>query len=84
MTGIKGRVIRAGAPVTGAYVSLTGASGDFVNEQRTLEEGSFLFHLSPGKWTVSWTAPGEVGKQKEVDLQEGQVADLELEISAAS
>jgi len=81
LTVLKGRVIREGTPVDGAYVRLIGPAGEFVNEQRTLEEGAFIFHLAPGAWTLDWTAPGRTGSQKTVELADGQVAELDLEIS---
>lgn len=80
MTLLKGIVVEEGRPVDGAYVRLLGPSGEFVNEQRTLEEGAFIFHLAPGTWTLDWTAPGRSWSQQKVDLEEGQTADLELEL----
>ncbi|MGI8427200.1 MAG: DUF1416 domain-containing protein [Actinomycetota bacterium] len=81
MTVLKGRVVQGGSPVEGAYVRLIGPAGEFVNEQRTLEEGTFIFHLAPGAWTLDWTAPGRAGAQQTVELTAGQIADLDLEIS---
>lgn len=80
MTLLKGIVVQDGKPVDGAYVRLLGPSGEFVNEQRTLEGGSFLFHLAPGTWTLDWTAPGRNWSQKSVELEDGQTADLQLEL----
>lgn len=80
MTLLRGTVVEGGEPVNGAYVRLLGPSGEFVNEQRTLEAGSFLFHLAPGSWTLDWTAPGRAWTQQTVELEEGQTADLELEL----
>lgn len=82
LTLLKGTVVEDGKPVDGAYVRLLGPSGEFVNEQRTLEEGSFLFHLAPGTWTLDWTVPGRRWVQQEVQLEEGQTTDLQLEAPA--
>lgn len=82
MTLLKGTVVDQGKPVSGAYVRLLGPSGEFVNEQRTLEEGSFLFHLAAGTWTLDWTAPGKSWNQKEVRLEDGQTTDVQLEVPA--
>lgn len=80
MTLLKGTVVRDGEPVNGAYVRLLGPSGEFVNEQRTLEEGTFVFHVAPGAWTLDWTAPGRGWTQKVIELESGQTAELKLEI----
>jgi hypothetical protein len=46
-------VVRAGAePVSGAYVRLLDATGEFTAEVVTSEAGQFRFFAAPGKWTL--------------------------------
>ena len=68
-------VVRAGdAPAPRAYVQVRNRDGDFVGEVRTDDEGWYVLHLVPGRWTiVSWLAgSGEAREDIEVgggDLQ---------------
>ncbi|MDA0563701.1 DUF1416 domain-containing protein [Streptomonospora sp. S1-112] len=49
---IQGVVRRGGVPLSGAYARLLDASGDFVGEVATGEEGTFRFFAADGAWKV--------------------------------
>jgi hypothetical protein len=80
---LHGRVVRAGRPVEGAYVQLIGPSGDFTAEVRTDESGRFLFYPVPGHWRLLGVVPGGVQVEREVDLDDGQNADVDLPVDRA-
>ncbi len=69
-TVITGTVTAAGQPVSGAYVRLLDATGEFTAEVVTSEEGVFRFFAAPGKWTVR--ALSRIGDgQTEVSAERG-------------
>lgn len=70
---IKGLVTRADKPVGGAYVRLTGPSGDFVSEQYTQDEGEFAFYVAEGSWTLEVRAAGAPTATQTVDVAKGEV-----------
>ena len=76
---IRGRVTRQGRPLEGAYLSLQGASGEFVGGIRTDETGRFQFHAAPGPWTLEVQVAGGSQMQR-VTLARG--GDQELEVEA--
>ncbi|HEY0448995.1 DUF1416 domain-containing protein [Actinophytocola sp.] len=47
-----GKVTADGAPVSGAYVRLLDASGEFTAEVVSSKDGDFRFFAAPGQWTV--------------------------------
>lgn len=52
-TVITGTVVSGvGSPVSGAYVRLLDATGEFTAEVVTSAEGDFRFFAAPGRWTV--------------------------------
>jgi hypothetical protein len=51
-TVISGVVQAAGSPVSGAYVRLLDATGEFTAEVVTSPAGQFRFFAAPGTWTV--------------------------------
>ena len=55
---VRGQVTRQGRPLEGAYVSLKGASEEFVGGIRTDETGRFQFYAAPGAWTLDVQAVG--------------------------
>ena len=61
---IQGRVLRSGNPVSGAYVRLLDATGEFTAEVVTSPEGEFRFFAAPGDWKLRSLAP--VGKGERV------------------
>jgi len=75
---ISGNVTRQGRPLEGAYVSLKGASGEFVGGIRTDETGRFQFYAAPGSWTLEVQVAG--GRQRRVlTLAPGDNRQLEVE-----
>ena len=78
---LHGRVIRRGTPVEGAYVQLVGPSGDFTAEVRTDESGRFLFYPVAGHWRLLGVVPGGVQVELEVDLDDGDNADVDLAVN---
>lgn len=79
-TVLEGRVVRGEEPLVGVYVRLLGPSGEFVSERRTLEDGAFRFHVSPGVWTIRWLAPGGEAGERAVEASEGQVSNVPIEV----
>jgi hypothetical protein len=51
-TVIQGVVEAAGQPVSGAFVRLLDAHGEFTAEVVTSATGAFRFFAAPGAWTV--------------------------------
>jgi len=49
---IRGTITKSGKPLGGAYVRLTGPSGEFVAEVYTKDEGDYTFFVADGSWTV--------------------------------
>ncbi len=76
---IRGRVTRQGRPLEGAYLSLLGASGEFVGGIRTDETGGFQFYAAPGSWTLEVQVAG--GRQRQ-RLTLGRGDDQQLEVEA--
>jgi Protein of unknown function (DUF1416) len=72
-SAIVGSVTKQGQPLGGAYVRLTGPSGEFVSEQYTKDEGKFTFFVAPGSWTVEIKAAGAETATKTVDVDVAEV-----------
>jgi hypothetical protein len=70
---IQGRVLRAGAPVSGAYVRLLDSAGEFTAEVPTSATGHFRFFAGDGNWTLD----------RAVHAARGSVAEVEVELEAA-
>ena len=79
---IQGRVLRAGAPVSGAYVRLLDAAGEFTAEVPTSATGHFRFFAGDGSWTLRTLAPG-AKLDRVVRAARGSVAEVEVELEAA-
>jgi Protein of unknown function (DUF1416) len=79
---IQGVVARDGAPVGGAYARLLDGSGEFTAEVPTNDEGEFRFYAAPGTWTVRVLAPRASTVDRRVVASVGQVAELEVALSA--
>ncbi|HYS03519.1 MAG TPA: DUF1416 domain-containing protein [Candidatus Eisenbacteria bacterium] len=75
---IRGRVTRQGRPLEGAYLSLQGASGEFVGGIRTDETGRFQFYAAPGAWTLAVQVAGS-SQTHPVTLVRGDDRELEVE-----
>ena len=81
---IYGAVTRAGRPVEGAYVRLTGSQDEFVAEVRTAENGEFKFWAVPGEWRVSCLAQGEDRLEQAVSLALKASAEVTFELGRAA
>jgi carboxypeptidase family protein len=80
MGTIYGMAWHEGKPAEGVQVKLVGPGGDVAGEARTIEDGSFKFDVSPGTWTVHWTALGGETEEGQVEVPEGEDAEVELEV----
>jgi len=76
---VAGSVIRQGHPLEGAYVTLRGASGDFVGGIRTDETGRFQFYAAPGRWTLEVQVPGG-SRTRDLTLQRADNQQVEVEV----
>jgi protocatechuate 3,4-dioxygenase beta subunit len=79
---IQGRVLKAGAPVAGAYVRLLDAGGEFTAEVPTSATGHFRFFAGDGRWTLRTLAPG-ASTDRAVVASIGDVAEVDVELEAA-
>ena len=79
---IQGRVLRAGAPVSGAYVRLLDSAGEFTAEVPTSATGHFRVFAGDGNWTLRTLAPG-AKLDRAVHAARGSVAEVEVELEAA-
>ncbi|HEX6326673.1 MAG TPA: DUF1416 domain-containing protein [Jiangellaceae bacterium] len=77
---ISGVVRRGGAAVSGAYVRLLDASGEFAAEVPTDGTGQFRFFAAPGTWTVRTLAAGAEPVDRAVVAQHGVVAEVEVAV----
>ena len=59
---IQGTVRLGDEPVSGAFVRLLDASGEFTAEVVTSESGGFRFFAVPGSWTVRALSVAGVGQ----------------------
>ena len=79
---IQGRVLRGGAPVSGAYVRLLDSGGEFTAEVPTSATGHVRFFAGDGAWTLRTLAPGAQADRKVV-ASRGNVAEIDVELEAA-
>ena len=79
---VQGRVLRGGAPVSGAYVRLLDASGEFTAEVPTSATGNFRFFAGDGTWTLRALAPG-ASVDRTVRAARGNVVELDIELQSA-
>jgi len=79
---IQGRVLRDGAPVSGAYVRLLDSAGEFTAEVPTSATGHFRFFAGDGSWTLRTLAPGTT-VDRVVKAARGSVVELEIELASA-
>ncbi|MQA24875.1 MAG: DUF1416 domain-containing protein [Micromonosporaceae bacterium] len=78
-TVIAGTVVADGGPVSGAYVRLLDATGEFTAEVVTSGEGAFRFFAAPGTWTVRALSRAGNG-DAEVSVERG-VNQVELAVA---
>ena len=79
---IQGRVLRAGVPVSGAYVRLLDSTGEFTAEVPTSATGHFRFFAGDGSWTLRTMAPG-AKVDRPVVAARGSVLEVDVELEAA-
>lgn len=83
---IQGQVLRAGdgegdrEPVSGAYVRLLDASGEFTAEVPTSATGHFRFFAGDGAWTLRALAPKAEVAERKVFARTGEVAEVALTV----
>jgi hypothetical protein len=80
-TVIQGLVYEGSSPVSGGYVRLLDAGGEFTAEVVTSATGQFRFFARPGSWTVR-VVPGSGHGPAEaaVDVAAGQISELRLTV----
>lgn len=69
---IHGRVLRAGDPVEGAYITLNQGES-FIAERRTGPDGAYEFHTTPGDWVLVCRASGAEPVRREVGAEAGEL-----------
>jgi hypothetical protein len=79
-TAIRGLVRRQGRPFEGAYLSLSGGSGEFVGEVRSDAEGRFELYAGPGDWTLTCLVTGAGRKTQQLTLKLGEQHQMEFEV----
>ena len=78
---IQGTVVKAGAPVGGAYVRLLDGTGEFTAEVQTSATGVFRFFAAPGDWTLRTLAPRQT-VDTPVTAVKGQAVEATVQIPA--
>jgi len=79
-TAIRGRVRRQEEPVEGAYLTLKGASGEFVGEVRSDALGRFQLFAAPGEWTITCLVPGAIDRSEALTLRSGDEKEIDFEV----
>ena len=77
---VQGVVLRDGEPVSGAYVRLLDAAGEFTAEVPTSATGQFRFFAAPGRWTLRTLAPKAEPVDRVVVAATGEVAEVEVSV----
>ena len=80
---IQGRVLRSGEPVSGAYVRLLDAGGEFTAEVPTSVTGHFRFFAGDGAWTLRTLAPG-ASTDRQVFASRGNVLEVDVLLDAVA
>lgn len=75
---IQGVVHHDDAPLSGAYVRLLDAAGEFVAEVPTSVTGQFRFFAAPGRWTLRTLAPGVPTVDRAVVATQGAVTEVDV------
>ncbi|WP_435770496.1 DUF1416 domain-containing protein [Nocardioides sp. SYSU DS0651] len=81
---IQGQVVRGSGddatPVSGAYVRLLDARGEFTAEVPTSATGHFRFFAGDGEWTLRTLAPKAEPVDRVVRAQTGSVAEVAIAV----
>jgi len=80
-TVIGGTVRADDGPVSGAYVRLLDASGEFTAEVVTSPAGQFRFFAAPGHWTVR--ALSRAGSGELIVAADRGLNDVTIDVAAA-
>jgi len=78
---IQGQVLRAGEPVSSAYVRLLDRTGEFTAEVPTSATGHFRFFAGEGSWTLRTLAPKAEPVDRAVHAAVGSVAEVVVELT---
>ncbi len=81
-TKLNGTVtVHGSKPATTAVVEVHNASGDVVDQVQVNDEGRYVYHLSPGDWTLrAWDEHGHRGgAQVRIGDEAEKTVDLDLE-----
>ena len=78
---IQGRVLRAGAPVSGAYVRLLDSTGEFTAEVQSSATGYFRFYAAEGDWTLRTLYRGG-SVDTSVTAEQGTAVDAQVVVPA--
>ncbi len=81
MTKLLGAItVHASKPATTATVELHNKSGDVVDQVQVDDHGRFVYHLSPGSWSLRvWDRHGHRGAA-EVSVVEGEEKMVKLDL----
>lgn len=80
MPTILGVALKGGEGTGGLPVELLDSSGQSVDRTETKDDGTFEFTVAPGDWTMRWTDSGGEASEGQVQVSEGEDAEIELEI----
>jgi uncharacterized protein YfaS (alpha-2-macroglobulin family) len=75
-----GVALRDGEPVAGVDVRLIDDTGEPIAEVETGEDGTFELEIEPGTWTLRWASPEGDEDEGEIEIIEGEDAEVELEV----
>ncbi|MFN2525643.1 MAG: carboxypeptidase regulatory-like domain-containing protein [Actinomycetota bacterium] len=69
-----------GSPVSGVAVELVDSGGEVSGSHTTKEDGIFEFEVTAGSWGLRWKSPQGRSDEADLDVVEGEDAEVELEI----
>lgn len=69
-----------GDPVAGVEVVVSDSSGETVSSLTTGDDGIFELEVDTGTWNLRWTPAGGDSNEGQVEVPEGEDAEVELEI----
>lgn len=79
MANVSGRITVHGEPANRATVELHSGTGDHISQVVVGEDGSYKFHLAPGRWRLNvYDAHGHRGKTEFELADEDRTVDLDL------
>lgn len=80
MGTIYGMALHEGAPAEGIEVRLVDADDKPVGETVSQKDGSFTFEVASGTWTLKWTSSGGDASDGQIEVPEGEDAEVEIEV----